>query len=100
MHRRLYRLGKAVLIGEIAVVLLIIGLYRFQGFSRLVFILDGAFSWVLLVAIRQSFSLFRESLDCGEWRVVAGGAFSFLALRRELNWPCVFCEISGLNVRD
>jgi len=63
-----HRVGQATLIGEIAAVLLIIGLYRFQGFSRLVFVLDGVFSWSLLVAIRVSFSLFRESL--GRWRLV------------------------------
>jgi UDP-GlcNAc:undecaprenyl-phosphate GlcNAc-1-phosphate transferase len=61
-----HRVGQATLIGEVASVLLIIGLFRFQGFSRVVFILDGVFSWTLLVAIRKSFSLFRESL--GRWR--------------------------------
>ena len=66
-----HRLGRATLIGEIAVVLLIIGLYRFRGFSRLVFVLDGVFSWGLLVAIRHSFSLFRESF--GSWRLANAG---------------------------
>lgn len=67
----LHRVGRAILIGEIAVVLLIIGWYRFQGFSRLVFVLDGVFSWGLLVAIRYSFSLFRESF--GRWRLTNAG---------------------------
>ena len=66
-----HRVGKATLIGEVAAVLLIIGLYRFQGFSRLVFVLDAVFSWSLLVAIRASFSLFRESF--GRWRLVDAG---------------------------
>jgi FlaA1/EpsC-like NDP-sugar epimerase len=57
-----HRVGKATLIVatlivEVAAVLLIIGLYRFQGFSRLVFVLDAIFSWSLLVAIRASFRL-------------------------------------------
>lgn len=60
-----YRLGKATLAGEAAAVLLLIGLYRFAGFSRLVFVLDALFSWSLLMIIRKSFSLFRDSL--GIW---------------------------------
>jgi UDP-GlcNAc:undecaprenyl-phosphate GlcNAc-1-phosphate transferase len=58
-----YRLAKATLAGEAATLLLVIAIYRFSGFSRLVFILDVAFSWTLLMAIRKSFSLFRNSLD-------------------------------------
>jgi FlaA1/EpsC-like NDP-sugar epimerase len=57
-------LAKATLAGEAATVLLVIAIYRFTGFSRAVFVLDAVFSWALLVAIRQSFSLFRNSL----WR--------------------------------
>jgi UDP-GlcNAc:undecaprenyl-phosphate GlcNAc-1-phosphate transferase len=58
-----YRLAKATLAGEAATLLLLIAIYRFSGFSRLVFVLDAAFSWTLLMAIRTSFSLFRNSLD-------------------------------------
>ena len=58
-----YRLAKATLAGEAATVLLLIAIYRFTGFSRVVFVLDAAFSWALLLAIRKSFSLFRNSLD-------------------------------------
>jgi UDP-GlcNAc:undecaprenyl-phosphate/decaprenyl-phosphate GlcNAc-1-phosphate transferase len=58
-----YRLAKATLAGEAATLLLVIAIYRFSGFSRLVFVLDAAFSWALLMAIRKSFSLFRDSLD-------------------------------------
>jgi UDP-GlcNAc:undecaprenyl-phosphate GlcNAc-1-phosphate transferase len=58
-----YRLAKATLAGEAATLLFLIAIYRFSGFSRLVFVLDAAFSWALLMAIRKSFSLFRNSLD-------------------------------------
>lgn len=58
-----YRLAKATLSGEAATLLFLIAIYRFSGFSRLVFVLDAAFSWTLLMAIRKSFSLFRNSLD-------------------------------------
>ena len=57
-----YRLAKATLAGEAATVLLLIAIYRFAGFSRVVFVLDAAFSWALLLTIRMSFSLFRNSL--------------------------------------
>jgi FlaA1/EpsC-like NDP-sugar epimerase len=60
-----YRLAKATLAGEAATLLFLIAIYRFSGFSRLVFALDAAFSWALLMAIRKSFSLFRDSL--GGW---------------------------------
>jgi UDP-GlcNAc:undecaprenyl-phosphate GlcNAc-1-phosphate transferase len=58
-----YRLAKATLAGEGATLLFLIAIYRFSGFSRVVFVLDAAFSWALLVAIRESFSLFRNYLD-------------------------------------
>ena len=58
-----YRLAKATLAGEAATLLFLIAMYRFSGFSRLVFVLDAAFSWALLMAIRKSFSLFRDSLE-------------------------------------
>jgi len=58
-----FRLAKATLAGEAATLLFLIAIYHFSGFSRLVFALDAAFSWALLMAIRKSFSLFRDSLD-------------------------------------
>jgi UDP-GlcNAc:undecaprenyl-phosphate/decaprenyl-phosphate GlcNAc-1-phosphate transferase len=60
-----YRLAKATLAGEAATVLVLLAIYRFAGFSRVVFVLDAVFSWALLLAIRKSFSLFRNSL--GGW---------------------------------
>ena len=43
-------------------VLLLIAIDRFTGFSRAVFVLDAIFSWALLLTIRQSFPLFRNCL--------------------------------------
>jgi UDP-GlcNAc:undecaprenyl-phosphate GlcNAc-1-phosphate transferase len=63
--RDLYRLAEATLIGEVLSILVLIGLYRFQGFSRVVFFLDGLFTWLLLVAVRKSFTLFLDSF--GTW---------------------------------
>lgn len=58
-----YRLAKAALAGEAAVVLILIAIDRFAGFSRMVFGLDAIFSWVLLQTVRRSFPFFRSSLD-------------------------------------
>jgi FlaA1/EpsC-like NDP-sugar epimerase len=55
-------LGKAVIIGEILAVLAVIGLYRFVGYSRVLFIVDAFVSWALLVAVRRSFTIFRHSM--------------------------------------
>jgi UDP-GlcNAc:undecaprenyl-phosphate GlcNAc-1-phosphate transferase len=57
-----YRLGYATLIGETLSVLAITGVYRFQGYSRAVFVLDGLIGWGFLVAVRRSFPFFRETI--------------------------------------
>jgi UDP-GlcNAc:undecaprenyl-phosphate/decaprenyl-phosphate GlcNAc-1-phosphate transferase len=62
----LYRLAEATFLGEVAAVIILTGLYHFQGFSRAVFLFDGIFSCLFLLAVRKSFSLFRDSL--GNWR--------------------------------
>jgi UDP-GlcNAc:undecaprenyl-phosphate GlcNAc-1-phosphate transferase len=58
----LYRLGWATLAGEVMSVLALTGLYRFNGFSRTVFVLDASITWVLLVVVRRSFALFRDTI--------------------------------------
>jgi UDP-GlcNAc:undecaprenyl-phosphate GlcNAc-1-phosphate transferase len=65
-----YHLAKAMLAGEATTILVLIAIYRFAGFSRIVFVLDAIFSWLLLLGIRYSFSLFRNSFD----RWTANGA--------------------------
>lgn len=54
-------LGRAMIIGEGVSILVLLGGYRFIGFSRLVFVLDFLFSWWLLFALRKSASFFRDS---------------------------------------
>jgi len=51
----IYRIGSAMLIGELMSVLALTGLYRFNGFSRAVFLLDALITWV-------SFALFRDTI--------------------------------------
>jgi UDP-GlcNAc:undecaprenyl-phosphate/decaprenyl-phosphate GlcNAc-1-phosphate transferase len=58
----LYRLGSATLIGEVTSVLVLTGLYRFEGFSRTVFLLDSLITLALLLIIRRSFSFFRDTI--------------------------------------
>jgi len=57
-----YRLARATVFGEVVVVLLLTGLYRFNGYSRIVFVVDCVLSWILLLGVRKSFFLFRESV--------------------------------------
>jgi UDP-GlcNAc:undecaprenyl-phosphate/decaprenyl-phosphate GlcNAc-1-phosphate transferase len=64
-----YRLGSAALIGEALSVLAVTGLYRFNGYSRTVFLLDAMIAWGLLFAVRRSFSLFRDTIH--NWRTAA-----------------------------
>ncbi len=61
-----YRLARATALGEVAAVLLLTGLYRFAGYSRVVFLVDGLVSWVLLLGLRKSFFLFKASVRMWE----------------------------------
>lgn len=57
-----YRVAWAMFVGEILSVLALTGLYRFDGYSRTVFFVDAFISWGLLLAIRRSFGLFRDTI--------------------------------------
>jgi UDP-GlcNAc:undecaprenyl-phosphate/decaprenyl-phosphate GlcNAc-1-phosphate transferase len=57
-----FRLARATVFGEVVIVLVLTGLYRFNGYSRVVFVVDCALSWILLLGVRKSFFLFRESV--------------------------------------
>jgi len=57
-----YRLGCASLMGEVLAVLLLVGAYRFGGYSRAVFLVDCLLSWGMLLAVRRSFGLFEEAM--------------------------------------
>jgi UDP-GlcNAc:undecaprenyl-phosphate/decaprenyl-phosphate GlcNAc-1-phosphate transferase len=61
----IYRLGVATFIAEALSVLGLTAIYRFAGFSRTVFVIDALLTWLLLMAIRRSSFLFRETL--GTW---------------------------------
>lgn len=56
------RLVRGVICGEVASVLVLTGIYRFSGYSRVVFLMDCVVSWMLLFGLRRSFFVFRASL--------------------------------------
>ena len=62
--------AKAVLFGSIISVLVILFAFRFQGYSRTVFVLDAVFMFLLLAGSRLAFRLFRNILPVAE---AAGG---------------------------
>jgi UDP-GlcNAc:undecaprenyl-phosphate/decaprenyl-phosphate GlcNAc-1-phosphate transferase len=53
---------KAVFIGSILTVLVVLLFYRFQNFSRAVFVLDGLILFTAISASRMAFRLFRQLL--------------------------------------
>jgi UDP-GlcNAc:undecaprenyl-phosphate GlcNAc-1-phosphate transferase len=56
----LVTIGKAVASGSVVTVLALLGLTHFDGYSRVVFVLDGFFLLVLVTGSRTLFRLFRE----------------------------------------
>lgn len=58
--------AKAVLFGSVASVLVILFAFRFQGYSRTVFVLDAVFMFLLLAGSRLAFRLFRNMLPVSE----------------------------------
>jgi UDP-GlcNAc:undecaprenyl-phosphate GlcNAc-1-phosphate transferase len=56
LRHQLGLLGKALAIGMVIAMMIVLALYRFEGFSRGVFAIDLALSWLLLVATRAATS--------------------------------------------
>jgi UDP-GlcNAc:undecaprenyl-phosphate GlcNAc-1-phosphate transferase len=99
-------LAKAVLVGSAASILVLLFAFRFQGSSRVVFILDGLILLVLLTGSRLSFRLFRQLLPAPRTspgrRVLiygAGDAGELLA-RELLNNPVLECTPVGFADDD
>ena len=60
--------AKAVAAGSVASVLVLLFAFRFEGFSRAVFVLDAMFFFLMLAGSRVAFRLFRQLLPaptCG-----------------------------------
>jgi UDP-GlcNAc:undecaprenyl-phosphate GlcNAc-1-phosphate transferase len=54
--------AKAVILSSIGSVIVVLFLFRFEGFSRTVFVLDGAIMFLFLAGSRMAFRLFRQIL--------------------------------------
>lgn len=89
----LFAFAKGVTLGSILSVLAVLLLYRFEGFSRTVFIMDGVLLLVALTSSRMAFRLFRQLLptppnESGRKILIFGaGDGGELALREIQNNP-------------
>ena len=54
--------GKAVAVSSVASVLMVLFVFRFEGFSRTVFAMDAVLMFLLLAGSRMAFRLFRQVL--------------------------------------
>ena len=83
--------AKAVVLGSVLSVLVILFAFRFEGFSRTIFVIDGLLMFLFLAGSRMAFRLFREVLpvsgDSDGRRVLIYGAGDAgeLVLRELLN---------------
>jgi UDP-GlcNAc:undecaprenyl-phosphate GlcNAc-1-phosphate transferase len=69
--------GKAVAAGSVASVLALLFAFRFEGFSRAVFVIDAVYFFLMLAGSRAAFRLFRQMLPAptgGGRRVLIYGA--------------------------
>ena len=113
--------AKGVILGSVLSILSILLLYRFQNFSRKVFVLDAVILFIALVASRSAFRLIRHALPfkaSSEGRRVViygagdGGEMILRELRNNSEWnylPVAFLDddpmktnkvIHGLRVHD
>jgi UDP-GlcNAc:undecaprenyl-phosphate/decaprenyl-phosphate GlcNAc-1-phosphate transferase len=54
--------GKSVLLGSVGSLLVVLFVFRFEGFSRKVFIIDAVLMFLFLAGSRMAFRLFRQML--------------------------------------
>jgi UDP-GlcNAc:undecaprenyl-phosphate GlcNAc-1-phosphate transferase len=82
---------KAVMLSSIASVLVVLFAFRFEGFSRTVFLLDGLLMFMFLAGSRLAFRLFRQLLPAPNGRdgtrvlIYGAGDGGELLLREILN---------------
>jgi UDP-GlcNAc:undecaprenyl-phosphate GlcNAc-1-phosphate transferase len=98
--------AKAVAAGSIVSMLIILFKFRFQGFSRAVFVIDALMMLMLLAGSRMAFRLFRQLLPAGKAangrRVLIYGAGDAgeLLLREILNNRDLHCAPVGFMDDD
>ncbi len=83
--------AKAVILSSVASLLAVLFAFRFEGFSRTVFALDGILMFLFLAGSRMAFRLFRQILPSGNGRtgrrvlIYGAGDGGELLLRELLN---------------
>lgn len=69
---------KAVMLSSVASLMVVLFAFRFEGFSRTVFVIDGLLMFLFLAGSRLAFRLFRQMLPANNWhdgrRVLIYGA--------------------------
>jgi UDP-GlcNAc:undecaprenyl-phosphate GlcNAc-1-phosphate transferase len=84
-------IGKAVILGSVLSVLAVLFKFRFQGFSRVIFVLDGMVFLLFVMGSRLAFRLFRQALPTPKTRdgcrvlIYGAGDAGELLLRELLN---------------
>jgi UDP-GlcNAc:undecaprenyl-phosphate GlcNAc-1-phosphate transferase len=59
---------KAVALSSVASLMVVLFAFRFEGFSRLVFAVDGVLMFLFLAGSRMAFRLFRQMLPANSWQ--------------------------------
>src|SRR3989440_2365901 len=94
--------GKAVAAGSIISMVIILFKFRFQGFSRVIFVIDGLMMLMLLAGSRMAFRLFRQLLPGGQIQtgrralMYSAGDAGEVLLRELINNRAPNCAAVGL----
>ncbi len=59
---------KAVVLSSVASLIVVLFAFRFEGFSRIVFVVDGVLMFMFLAGSRLAFRLFRQMLPANSWQ--------------------------------
>lgn len=98
--------AKAVAAGSVVSMLIILFRFRFQGFSRAVFVIDAVMMLMLLAGSRMAFRVFRQLLPAGETSsgrralIYGAGDAGELLLRELLNNRELHCTPVGFMDDD
>ena len=98
--------AKAVAAGSVVSMLIILFRFRFQGFSRAVFVIDAVMMLMLMASSRMAFRVFRQLLPAGETSngrralIYGAGDAGELLLRELLNNRDLHCTPVGFMDDD
>jgi len=87
-RHQLRLLGRGMVLGMVFAMMLVLTLYRFEGFSRGVFVIDAGVAWLLLVGSRAATSgiqhYLRRQHTLAQWTLVYGAGGGGRLVVREL----------------